>query len=56
MELILTLVVLGVIFYFINLIPMASPMPQIIRAVLVIIAVVLVIRWLGLDLGLPALG
>lgn len=54
MELIITLIILGVVFYFIQMIPMAAPMPQIIQAVLVIVAIVLVLQWLGVGLGLPA--
>lgn len=55
MELIILLVALGVVFYFIEMIPMAAPMPQIIRAVLVIVAIVLVLQWLGVGLGLPTI-
>lgn len=55
MELIVALILLGVVFYFINMIPMAEPMPRIIQAVVVIIAVVMVVQWLGYDLGLPRL-
>lgn len=53
MGLIITLVILGVVFYFIEQIPMVAPMPNIIRAVLVIVAIVLVLQWLGVNTGLP---
>lgn len=55
MSLIIALIILGVIFYFIEMIPMAAPMPQIIRAVVIILAVVLVLQWLGVNTGLPSL-
>ncbi len=47
MSLILALIVLGVIFYFVDMIPMAAPFPQIVRAIAVIIAVILVLQALG---------
>lgn len=52
MELLIALAVLGLIFYLIQMIPMAAPFPQIIRVVAIIIAVVLVLQWLGLGTGL----
>lgn len=54
MSLIIALIILGLLFYFIEMIPLAQPFPQIIRAVAVIISVVLVLQWLGFSLGLPA--
>lgn len=45
-----TLVILGLVFYLVQLIPMAEPFPQIIRVVAIIIAVVLVLQFLGLDI------
>lgn len=53
MTLLLTLIILGIIFYFIGMIPMAEPFPAIIRAVAVIIAIVLVLQFLGFNLGIP---
>lgn len=50
LSLIAVLVVLGVIFYFIQMIPMADPMPQIIRAVLVIAAILIVLNAFGVHL------
>lgn len=50
MSLILALIVLGVIFYFIDMIPMAAPFPAIIKAVAVIIALVLVLQALGVAI------
>ena len=55
MEIIITLILLGLVFYFIQMIPMASPFPEIIRVVAILIAVVMVVQWLGYDLGLPRL-
>lgn len=43
------LIVLGVLFYLIGLIPMAEPFPQIIRVVAIIIAVLLVLQLFGLN-------
>lgn len=47
------LIVLGVLFYVINLIPMADPFPKIIKVVAILIAVVLILQFLGINLGLP---
>lgn len=52
MTLILSLIVLGVIFYFIDMIPMAAPFPAIVKAVAVIIAIVLVLQYLGVNVPL----
>jgi VIT1/CCC1 family predicted Fe2+/Mn2+ transporter len=52
MSLIITLIVLGVIFYFIGMLPMAEPFPSIIRAVAVIIAIILVLGALGFAVPL----
>lgn len=49
-ELIALLIVLGVVFYFINIIPMAEPFPQIIRVVAIILAVLLVLEAFGVHL------
>ena len=54
MELIISLIVLGLVFYFINMIPMADPFPQIIKVVAIILAVVLVLNFLGINTGLPS--
>lgn len=45
-----TLIILGLIFYFIEMIPMAAPFPAIVRAVAVIIAVVTVLNFLGIHI------
>lgn len=55
MSILITLVILGLIFYFVEMIPMASPFPQIIRVIAIIIAVLLVLQWLGINTGLPSL-
>lgn len=56
MELIITLVLLGLVFYFIEMIPLASPFPQIIKVIAIIIAVLIVLQWLGINTGLPHVG
>ena len=53
-ELIVLLILLGVVFYFINMIPMAEPFPQIIKVVAIILAIVLVLNALGIHI-LPGL-
>ena len=53
MSLIITLILLGLVFYFIQMIPLAEPFPQIIKVVAIIVAVVLILNWLGVSLGLP---
>lgn len=50
MSLIITLIILGVIFYFINMIPMSEPFPAIIKAVAVLIALILVLQALGVNI------
>lgn len=51
--LLVTLVVLGLIFYCIQLIPMAEPFPAVIRVIAIIVAVLLVLQSFGL---IPASG
>lgn len=46
--LLITLVVLGLIFYCIELIPMAAPFPTIIRVVAIIIALLIVLQFFGI--------
>lgn len=55
MELLIALIILGLVFYFIEMIPLADPFPKIIKIVAIIIAVVLVLQWLGINTGLPTL-
>lgn len=45
-----TLVVLGLVFYLVTLIPMMEPFPQIIRVVAILVAVVLVLQFLGYNI------
>lgn len=54
MSLILSLIILGVIFYFIDMIPMAEPFAKIIKVVAIILAVVMVLQFLGVNTGLPS--
>lgn len=49
--LVITLIVLGLVFYCVSLIPMASPFPEIIRVVAVIIAILLLLQFLGITTG-----
>lgn len=51
-SLLITLVILGIVFYCINLIPMAEPYPTVIRIIAILIAVVLVLQFLGVQTGL----
>lgn len=51
MSLIIALVVLGLIFYFVEMIPLAPPFAQIIRVVAIIIAVVYVLNFLGVHIA-----
>ena len=55
MSLIILLILLGLVFYFIEMIPMAEPFPRIIKVVAIIVAVVLVLQWLGVNTGLPTI-
>lgn len=50
LTLLATLVVLGLVFYLIQLIPMAEPFPTIIKVVAIIIAVVMVLNALGINI------
>lgn len=50
-SLIIALVVLGIIFYLVEMIPMAAPFPTLVRVVAIIIAVVLILQFLGIDVG-----
>ncbi len=47
--LLVTLVVLGLVFYCIGLIPMASPFPEIIKVVAIIIALLLILQFFGIG-------
>lgn len=49
-ELLATLIILGLVFYIIGLIPMAEPFPQIIKIVAILIAVVLILNALGVHI------
>lgn len=55
MEIIILLVLLGLALYFLEMIPLASPFPQIIRVVIIIVAIVAVLQWLGVATGLPSI-
>lgn len=52
MNLIIELIVLGVVFYFVNMIPMADPFPKIVKAVAVIVAILIVLHALGYAIPL----
>lgn len=51
-NLLIELVVLGLVFYCIGLLPLASPFPQIIRVVAIIIAIVLLLGFIGISVPL----
>lgn len=46
-SLIVLLVILGLVFYCIELIPMAAPFPTIIRVIAVILALLIVLQFFG---------
>lgn len=46
--LLITLVILGLIFYCIELIPMAAPFPTIVRVLAIIIALLIVLQFFGI--------
>lgn len=50
-SLLVTLIVLGLVFYCISLIPMAEPYPSIIRVVAVILAIIAILNGLGLYIA-----
>lgn len=49
-SLLVSLVIVGIIFYFIEMIPMAAPFPQVIRVVAILIAVLMVLSFLGVNI------
>lgn len=53
MSLLFTLIILGLLFYVIQLIPMAEPYPLIIKIFAAIIAILLIAQYLGLTTGIP---
>lgn len=53
MSLIISLIALGLIFYFIEMIPLTDPFSRIIKVIAIILAVVLVLQFFGINLGLP---
>lgn len=55
LSLILLLVLVGVALYFIGLIPMDPVILQVIRAVVIVVAIFMVLHALGLLAHLPAL-
>lgn len=50
LSLLATLVVLGLVFYLVTLIPMMDPFPQVIRVVAILIAVILILNALGIHI------
>ncbi len=52
-SLIVTLIILGVVFYFVEMIPMADPFPKIVKVVAIIIAVLVVLQFFGVSTGFP---
>ncbi len=54
-SLIIALVILGLIYWAVSLIPLPDPFPQIVKVIFIIIAVVYVLNALGVHTGLPTL-
>lgn len=49
------LIVLGLVYWLISKIPLPAPIPEMIRVLFIIIAVVYVLNAFGFNLGLPSL-
>lgn len=49
-QLLVELVILGVIFYFVESIPMAAPFLTIIRIVAILVAIVLLLQFFGIAI------
>ena len=49
-SLLVTLIVLGVVFFFIEMLPLAHPFPTIVRVVAVLIALVVILNFLGIHI------
>ena len=49
--LVVLLIVLGLVFYCIELIPMAAPFPVIIKVVAIIIGILLILQFFGVTTG-----
>lgn len=54
-SLIVTIVILGLIYWAVSLIPLPDPFPIIVRILFIIIAVVYILNFFGVSTGLPAL-
>jgi len=50
LSLIVTLIILGLIFYFVEMIPIAEPFPKMVRIVAIIIAIIVVLDAFGLNI------
>lgn len=51
-SLLILLVILGVVFYCIDLIPMSAPFPVIIKVVAIVVAIVLLLQFFGFYTGM----
>lgn len=54
-SLIITIVVLGLIYWVVSLIPLPDPFPMIVKVLFIIIAVLILLSALGVHTGLPNL-
>ncbi len=48
------IIILGLVYWAVSLIPLPDPFPTIVKILFIIIAVVYILRLLGVSLGLPA--
>lgn len=53
LSIIATIVILGLIYWAVSLIPLPEPFPQIIRVLFIIIAVIYILSLFGVNVGLP---
>lgn len=50
--LVVLLIILGVVFFFVEQIPMAAPFPTVIRVVAAIVALLIILQFFGINTGL----
>jgi len=54
-ELIVAIVILGLIYWAVSLIPLPDPFPTIVKILFIIVAVLYVLQAFGLGVGLPSI-
>ncbi len=54
-SLLIFIVVLGLIYWAVSLIPLPAPFPTIVQVLFIIIAVIALLQFLGIHTGLPAI-